>query len=287
MHTRKLSNTIRLIVILIVGLFILFSCATIPKPTKVESALQEIKVASIKEVIDLIDSGKLKPKKTEITQGIPDPPFYYSFNAYNLSLLKNKFSNIKIGNINTGFLRKEDPIMTFPLKDDSLETCNMITPFNVWQFVGSKGQTIDLMVRSFAIFPVGIFSPYFILINDTGDILARQAHILVLPKEWNNGMSQMIWIKDFIIPETGKYYLLVLADDWLSNSGIRLNNDRIHLQDAYKKEGWDMIDNKDMIGTKYIQVRDDSFHNVYILQIKRDDNITQGKYEMILWSSVD
>jgi hypothetical protein len=266
-----------------------------PKPTESELALQGIEIGSLREVMDLINSKKLIPQNIEITEGILDPPFYQEFNMQHTKTLgsKLKFSDVKIGKENNGYLRKEDPIISFPIEDDIVETDSFHTHFDIWQFEGIKGQKIDLLVRSLSTFPVGMFLPYFILLQDNGHILARQAHILTLDKEKIKSWSIMVWIKDYIIQETGTYYVIVLADNHKEEDPltwdpeIRLNNDRISLKSAFQNEGWIMFADGDYFDPDWEK---EPMPNLFYdpnIQFGRRGDITQGKYNIILWSSME
>ena len=149
MKTRHdVSGSLLLLFICTISFFDI-SCTSMPEATIDELALQGIEVSSIKEVIELIGSGLLKPQRIEITEGILDPPFYQNFNIKHTKTLGSalQVSDVKVGNENNGFLRKEDPWITFPIKDDPVETGHFTTAWDIWQFEGIEGQEIDLMVR--------------------------------------------------------------------------------------------------------------------------------------------
>jgi len=283
-------------------LFFIFSCTTMPQITEEELALQGKEMSSINEIINLIDTGAIKPQKIEITEELPDYPFYQYFNlenSYHISIDEEylwvgikriRFSDVKLGKENSGFLRKEDPMITFPIMGDSVETDSFTTVFDIWQFEGNGGQSIDLMVRSISTFPVGNFVPYFLLLKDDGTIIGRQTNILHTDKEAIKGTSMMVWIEDFILPETGKYYLIVLAENnkekdnrrW--NMTVRLDKDRMPLGTAYKNQGWIFWDGMD----SRIEMEGQQISNLYlesrIFFIDKQD-LPQGKYHVILWKN--
>lgn len=280
----------RLLFILIplIVLLLIDSCTTMPKVSVGEASAQGIATNSIMEVMCLIETGTIKPQTIEITPTVPELPFYEYFNFKHTKSPANIFKgDVKLGIENSGYLRKEDPLIVFPIMDDPVETDTFTTAFDVWQFDGVEGQNIDLLVRSLSTFPTGMFLPYFLLIDDEGKILTRQAHILTLGKEKVKGLSIMVWIKDYVLPKTGNYYLVVLADnikreDKVSfDPEIRLNDERVPLKTAFENEGWIMIG----VGDSEI-VEPEKQQDVYFdpeTMFGAGGNITQGKYLVMLW----
>ena len=267
------------------------SCTTMPSASEEETAAQGIATNSIMEVMNLIELGTIKPQPIKITTETLELPFYQYFNMKHTKNLGSafRFSDIKVGTENSGFLRKEDPLIVFPIMDDPVETDTFTTVFDVWQFEGVKDQKIDLMVRSLSTFPTGMFVPYLLLLDAEGKILGRQEHILNIDKEKIKGLSIMIWIENYILPETGKYYLMVLADNSKREEKvsrepmIRIGNERILLYTVFENEGWIMYGQGDYFDPEWDQKPMPNLYYDPKMLFGYGGGIAQGKYLVMLW----
>ena len=224
--------------------FFLSACVTIPEATLEEKKLRGTVFDSYNDVIAMIQSGKLVPYQLNVTSGKDKRVREYFGEGEERQFImfwdRITFSEQELGIENEGYLREENPEIIFPVFDDPVESDSFLTYINAWQFNGIANKKIDVILRSFSTFPTGMFFPYFILVDSSGNPLVRQDDITAIGKEMNKSESIMIWTEDYDLPYTGIYYVFVICD--VTNIGkethiLRLSDQRIPVITLYEPIG--------------------------------------------------
>src|SRR3989304_5560092 len=97
------------------------SCVTIPEATKKEKELQGVEFVSFQDILNAVQVGRLSPYQLKLTleKGM-DLDEHFSVGKMLSERLT--FRSADLGEENEGYLREENPLLSFPIPDDTIES---------------------------------------------------------------------------------------------------------------------------------------------------------------------